>query len=73
MTGEIKRSSVRWVWGICALAFLISFCVSVAVGQAIFYVEGRHRLAVEPLLLVLAGQGLWWLRTRCGSFGLSRA
>jgi 4-amino-4-deoxy-L-arabinose transferase-like glycosyltransferase len=25
--------------------------------QAVFYVEGRHRLAVEPLLLVLAGVG----------------
>jgi hypothetical protein len=25
--------------------------------QAVFYVEGRHRLAVEPMLLVLAGVG----------------
>jgi hypothetical protein len=24
----------------------------------VFYVEGRHRLAVEPLLLVLSGAGL---------------
>ena len=23
--------------------------------QAVFYVEGRHRLAVEPLVLVLGG------------------
>ena len=30
----------------------------VCVSQAAFYVEGRHRLAVEPLLLVLSGGGL---------------
>ncbi len=30
----------------------------VSASQAIFYVEGRHRLAVEPLLLVLSGAGL---------------
>jgi hypothetical protein len=36
------------------LASLLLVCLS----QAVFYVEGRHRLAVEPLLLVLSGGGL---------------
>jgi hypothetical protein len=30
----------------------------VSASQAVFYVEGRHRLAIEPLLLVLSGAGL---------------
>ncbi len=30
----------------------------ISLSQAAFYVEGRHRLAVEPLLLVLAGIGV---------------
>jgi hypothetical protein len=30
-----------------------------ALAQSLFYVEGRHRLAVEPLLLVLSGVGAW--------------
>jgi hypothetical protein len=29
-----------------------------ALTQALFYVEGRHRLAVEPLILVVSGIGL---------------
>jgi hypothetical protein len=37
---------------------IIASLLLVAVSQAFFYVEGRHRLAVEPLLLVLAGVGL---------------
>jgi 4-amino-4-deoxy-L-arabinose transferase-like glycosyltransferase len=36
--------------------------------QAVFYVEGRHRLAVEPLLLVLAGVGA----AELASFALPR-
>jgi 4-amino-4-deoxy-L-arabinose transferase-like glycosyltransferase len=32
--------------------------VLTALTQSVFYVEGRHRLAVEPLLLVLSGGGL---------------
>jgi hypothetical protein len=30
----------------------------ISLSQAIFYVEGRHRLAIEPLLLVLSAGGL---------------
>jgi 4-amino-4-deoxy-L-arabinose transferase-like glycosyltransferase len=39
------------VWLILATVLLVSLT------QAIFYVEGRHRLAIEPLLLILTGVG----------------
>jgi hypothetical protein len=35
----------------------------ISLTQAVFYVEGRHRLAIEPLLLVIAGLGLMRLAT----------
>jgi hypothetical protein len=40
------------------IALIVMSLVLVSASQAIFYVEGRHRLAVEPLLLVLSGAGL---------------
>lgn len=40
------------LWLMAALALLIS------VGQSVYYVEGRHRLAIEPLLMPLAASGL---------------
>ncbi len=52
------------VWGIVkaddrsAVNLIVASMLLVALTQAIFYVEGRHRLAVEPLLLVLSGGGL---------------
>jgi 4-amino-4-deoxy-L-arabinose transferase-like glycosyltransferase len=42
---------------------IIASLLLVASSQAFFYVEGRHRLAVEPLLLVLAGVGLGQMGT----------
>jgi 4-amino-4-deoxy-L-arabinose transferase-like glycosyltransferase len=44
-----------------AIVLIVASLVLVAASQAVFYVEGRHRLAVEPLLLVLSGAGLTWL------------
>jgi len=40
--------------------------------QSLYYVEGRHRWAVEPLWLVVAGGGAvwaieWWRRRRIAS------
>ena len=32
---------------------LLGCCLSIAVLQSAYYVEGRHRLAIEPLLLIL--------------------
>jgi hypothetical protein len=46
------------VWLILATVLVVSAT------QAIFYVEGRHRLAIEPLLLTLTGVGLVELLAR---------
>ena len=43
------------VWLLSAMAFLVS-C-----GQSIYYVEGRHRLSIEPLILPMAALGALWL------------
>ena len=37
---------------------VLGFCLAIALVQSAYYVEGRHRLTIEPLLLLLAGQGL---------------
>lgn len=45
---------------------LLLFLLSVSVFQSIFFVEGRHRWAVEPVLLIFSAEGvrvLWgWIR-----------
>jgi hypothetical protein len=41
-----------------ALELVVASLILVSASQALFYVEGRHRLAVEPLLLVLSAGGL---------------
>jgi 4-amino-4-deoxy-L-arabinose transferase-like glycosyltransferase len=45
--------AVRW-----QLVLLILFLVALSTLQSLYYVEGRHRWAVEPLLLVTAGGGV---------------
>ena len=52
---EARRGAARLV---------IGFCLSIAFLQSLFYIEGRHRLAIEPLLLIFTGYGLWWLAAR---------
>ncbi|MCB7128033.1 MAG: glycosyltransferase family 39 protein [Candidatus Brocadiales bacterium] len=47
------------------LLALLTFALLLSVTQSLFYVEGRHRWAVEPILLLLAGQAVanlwrWW-------------
>lgn len=37
---------------------LLLFFLAISVLQSIFYVEGRHRWAIEPILLVFTAQGL---------------
>lgn len=56
------RSSHPTVRGDAVLVLLA--LALVCLSQAAFYVEGRHRLAVEPLLLVLSGGGLVALAQR---------
>jgi 4-amino-4-deoxy-L-arabinose transferase-like glycosyltransferase len=46
------------VWFLSAMAFLVS-C-----GQSVYYVEGRHRLAVEAFILPMVAIGVLWLLHR---------
>ncbi len=39
------------------LALIIAFVLAISALQSLFFVEGRHRWAVEPLMLVLSGGG----------------
>lgn len=60
------RQRDRW-----PLIVVTSALISVSLLQSIFYVDGRHRWAVEPLLLVLAAIGVAkfarrWARGRFG-------
>jgi hypothetical protein len=41
-----------------AVLLIVLVLLVAAASQSLFYVEGRHRLAVEPLLLVLSAGGL---------------
>jgi 4-amino-4-deoxy-L-arabinose transferase-like glycosyltransferase len=43
--------------GVVLIVLLLAL---VSLGQSLFYVEGRHRWEVEPLLLVLAAAGAVW-------------
>ncbi|HJQ37467.1 MAG TPA: glycosyltransferase family 39 protein [Thermoanaerobaculia bacterium] len=46
------RNRSRDVW------FLVGIAVLISLIQSVYYVEGRHRLAIEPLLLPLAALGM---------------
>jgi hypothetical protein len=52
VAGVVRHRRRREVW------LLAGCCLSIALLQSAFYVEGRHRLAIEPLLAVLAGTAL---------------
>lgn len=43
------------------VSIIILFIFSISIAQAVYYVDGRHRLAVEPLILVLASTGIYTL------------
>jgi 4-amino-4-deoxy-L-arabinose transferase-like glycosyltransferase len=44
-----------------SVLLLLATLAIISLTQAMFYVEGRHRIGVEPLILVLSGPGLAWL------------
>ena len=50
----------RWRLRLCCPkgVLLIGFAVSISLLQSAYYVEGRHRWGVEPVLLLLAAAGL---------------
>jgi hypothetical protein len=41
---------------------LIGMCLAISFFQSIFYVEMRHRWAIEPILLIFAANGIINLR-----------
>lgn len=47
-----------------ALVVMGLLALTVSLTHSVFYVEGRHRWGVEPLLLLLASGGLWALARR---------
>lgn len=51
------RQRNRW-----PLIVVVVVLLSVSVAQSVYYVEGRHRWAVEPLILILAGLGVTGIR-----------
>jgi len=47
-----------------ALLFILTPCILLAVIHGLTYVEGRHRIMAQPLLLILAAAGAWFLWTK---------
>lgn len=47
-----------------AIVLMASCCLAISVLQSLYYVEGRHRLAIEPFLLMFAGVSLWHIVRR---------
>lgn len=42
---------------------LLLFFLTISIMQSLFYVEGRHRWAIEPLLLIFSASGLFFFTT----------
>ena len=61
LTGVIRAARAPSPGHHPGLALAILLPLGVGAAQALFYIEGRHRLAVEPMLAVPAGYGLAWL------------
>lgn len=53
---------------ILILLFFLSICAT----QAIFYVEGRHRWAIEPLMMIYAAASMWSLKVKLINFFIHR-
>ena len=52
----------RWTASeLMGATLIVAFSVFIATVQSVFFVEGRHRLAVEWTLIVLGGHGLYVL------------
>ena len=51
----------RQLWAL-PLALLLGFTLSIALIQSAYYIDGRHRWTVEPILLLFAAQGILRLR-----------
>lgn len=54
----LKKNSEEKIYLILLIMFIVSS------GQSFFYVEGRHRLAIEPLLLIFSACGLFYTQQK---------
>lgn len=41
--------------------FLFIAVLTISIMQSLFYIEGRHRLAIEPLLLIFSSAGFIYI------------
>jgi hypothetical protein len=56
-------------WALARLILWLAVCFSA--GQAIFYIGGRHRWTIEPILGLLTATGVWWLWHRGWQTGVA--
>jgi hypothetical protein len=66
--GSLRRPEQRSV-----VLLILGSLLVVSATQAIFYVEGRHRVGVEPLLLILSGVAVAQLLLRTSAPGVARS
>ena len=64
---RLYRDGARGGMGRAGLLLLGAVFVSISVVHSVFYVELRHRWAIEPLILVLSAAGLLAVRARLTS------
>jgi 4-amino-4-deoxy-L-arabinose transferase-like glycosyltransferase len=57
-------------WAVVRLVLWLAVCFSA--GQAVFYIGGRHRWTIEPILGLLSAFGAWWLWQRWWRPGTER-
>jgi hypothetical protein len=53
-------------WAAARLVLWLAVCFSA--GQAVFYIGGRHRWTIEPVLGLVSAAGVWWLWPRRGGW-----
>lgn len=54
--GLLRKPPTPWTRG--GLLLLVLFAITVSGTHSLFYVEGRHRWALEPLMLILTSAGI---------------
>jgi len=52
-----------------ALFVVLLFCLTIAIAQSLYCVEGRHRWSIEPFILIFAANGVTTIKERLFSRG----
>ncbi len=63
---------LRRQWRNTPLLLLLAYASSIAAYQSLYYVDGRHRWLVEPVLLLFAAISLGWIRGRLSGIWFMR-